>query len=39
MRGEIHPRDYIGYIHDFHIHTALGYVGNLVGAIMYENSN
>ena len=32
MRGGIHPREHIGYIHDFHIHTALGYIGNLVGA-------
>ena len=32
MRGGRHPREHIGYIYDFHIHTALRYLGNLVRA-------
>ena len=30
-RGGRHPREKIGYIHDFHIHTILGALNNMVG--------
>lgn len=37
MRGGRHPREKIGYIKDFHIHTLLGSLHNLLEASSAPN--